>query len=66
MSYNVGEQELLLMSLESEPLPVKYSGPGIVEKMFGEIDYVMCTLDRRKFRGSVTQISNPGVLIMLI
>jgi len=53
VSYDVGDQVLLLLPLVGKPLQAKYSGPYIVEKRLGEVDYVICTPDRRKSRRTV-------------
>src|SRR6218665_382852 len=53
VSYDVGDQVLLLLPLVGKPLQAKYSGPYIVEKRLGEVDYVVCTSDRRKSRRTV-------------
>ena len=50
MSYDVGDQVLLLLPLVGKPLQAKYSGSYIVEKRLGEVDYLICTPDRRKSR----------------
>ena len=50
VSYEVGEQVLLLLPLIGKPLQAKYSGPYTVERRLGEVDYVISTPDRRKTR----------------
>jgi transposase InsO family protein len=50
ISYEVGEQVLLLLPLIGKPLQAKYSGPYTVERRLGEVDYVISTPDRRKTR----------------
>lgn len=43
-SYDIGDQVLLLLPLAGKSLQAKYIVPYIVEKMLGEIDYVICSL----------------------
>src|SRR6218665_454404 len=50
VSYDVGDQVLLLLPLVGKPLQAKYSGSYIVEKRLGEVAYVICTPDRRTSR----------------
>src|SRR6218665_2056648 len=53
VSYDVGDPVLLLLPLVGKPLQAKYRGSYIVEKRLGEVDYVICTPDRRNSRRTV-------------
>lgn len=51
-NFQLGDKVLLFLPIPGSSLKVKYSGPYLVEKKFGKVNYVISTPDRRK----VTQI----------
>lgn len=46
--FQVGEEVLVLLPMQGQPLAAKYSGPYVVERRVGETDYLVKTPDRRK------------------
>ncbi|KAK4312189.1 hypothetical protein Pmani_016345 [Petrolisthes manimaculis] len=46
--FQVGEEVLVLLPFQGKPLTARYSGPYVVEKRVGEVDYIVKTPDRRK------------------
>lgn len=53
VSYDVGEQVLLLLPLIGKPLQDKYCRSYTVEKRLGEVYYLISTPDRRKSESTV-------------
>ena len=47
-SFNVGDKVLILLPIPGHSLQAKYSGPYTIEKKINDVDYVVCTPDRRK------------------
>ena len=43
-----GDEVLVLLPLQGQPLAARYSGPYIIEKQVSDLDYVVSTPDRRK------------------
>ena len=39
---------LVLLPIPVEPLRAKFSGPYAIDKKVGDVDYIVCTPDRRK------------------
>jgi hypothetical protein len=48
VSFEVGDQVLLLLPLIGKPLQAKYCGPYVVLERLGLVDYLVSTPDRRK------------------
>lgn len=46
--FQVGDEVLVLLPLQGQPLAAKFSGPYTVEKRIGPTDYLIKTPDRRK------------------
>lgn len=44
----VGEEVFVLLPFQGKPLTARSSGPYVIEKRVGEVDYVVKMLDRRK------------------
>lgn len=53
VSYDVGEQMLLLLPLIRKPYQAKYCGPITVEKRLEEVNYLISTPDRIKSKRTV-------------
>ena len=47
-SFAPGDEVLVLLPLQGQPLAARYSGPYVVERRVGDLDYVVATPDRRK------------------
>ena len=47
-SFNPGDQVLMLLPIAGHPLQARYHGPYVVERKVNDVDYVVCTPDRRK------------------
>ena len=47
-SFQPGEEVLVLLPMQGQPLAARYSGPYVVERRVGELDYIVATPDRRK------------------
>ena len=47
-SFAPGEEVLVLLPLQGQPLSARYCGPYVIEKKVGNLDYLVATLDRRK------------------
>ena len=43
-----GDEVLVLLPLQGQPLAARYSGPYVVERRVGDLDYMVATPDRRK------------------
>ena len=39
---------LVLLPIPGEPLTAKFSGPYTIDKKVSDVDYIVCTPDRRK------------------
>ena len=46
--FEPGEEVLALLLLQGQPLAARYSGPYVIERKVGDLDYVIATPDRRK------------------
>ncbi|KAK3894629.1 hypothetical protein Pcinc_001607 [Petrolisthes cinctipes] len=46
--FQVGDEVLVLLPLQGQPLAAKFQGPYMVEKRLGETDYLVKTPDRRR------------------
>ena len=46
--FQVGDKVLVLLPVQGRPLAARYSGPYQVDKVVGELDYLVATPDRRK------------------
>ena len=49
-SFNPGDQVLVLLPIIGQPLQARYSGPYVIERKVGDLDYIVKTPDRRKKR----------------
>ena len=49
-SFKPGDQVLLLLPISGHPLQARYHEPYVVEHKVNDVDYVVCTPDRRKQR----------------
>ena len=47
-SFSPGDEVLVLLPVQGQPLAARYSGPYVIEKQVGDLDYVVATPDRRK------------------
>ena len=47
-SFAPGEEVLVLLPLQGQPLAARYCGPYMIEKKVGDLDYLVATPDRRK------------------
>ena len=47
-SFAPGDEVLVLLPLQGQPLAARYSGPYVIEKKVGDLDYLVVTPDRRK------------------
>ncbi len=47
-SFNPGDEVLVLLPLQGQPLAARYSGPYVVEARISDLDYLVSTPDRRK------------------
>ena len=47
-NFNVGDKVLALLPIPGTPLSARYSGPYVVSKKLGQVNYVIDTPDRRK------------------
>ncbi|KAK3878761.1 hypothetical protein Pcinc_016573 [Petrolisthes cinctipes] len=46
--FQVGDEVLVLLPLQGQPLAAKFQGPYVVEKRLGETDYLVKTPDRQR------------------
>ena len=47
-SFQPGDEVLVLLPVQGQPLAARYSGPYLIEKRVGDLDYVISTPDRRR------------------
>ena len=45
-SFNPGDQVLVLLPIIGQPLQARYSGPYVIERKVGDLDYIVKTPDR--------------------
>ncbi len=45
--FQEGDKVLVLLPIPGEPLRAKFCGPYTIDKKVSEVDYIVCTPDRR-------------------